>query len=255
VVVARAVDRTRCREHHATTMFVRFRQGPYRLQVSIVEAHRVAGSKTRQVKQKHVASLGSIETPPSVADRIAFWKGLHERLARLANRIDGKMHGEIFGAVHAKVPMVTPDEQRALQRENFEADEKLWNGLHDMHAGTVEGTKDVVRLAENTIASGRAAMARAAEARDAAKAKRERLDRGEDVSGGLGRVITREDWEAELKRAGSTDADLRGVELTGEIADLGGFDELKAEMHKRREASYLAAKRAVLRRLRRRSAE
>jgi hypothetical protein len=37
--------------------------------------------------------------------------------------------------------MVTPDEQRALQRENFEADEKFWTDLHDLHAGTVEDKK------------------------------------------------------------------------------------------------------------------
>jgi hypothetical protein len=41
-------------------MFVRFRQGSHRLQVSLVETRRVTGSKTRQVKQEHVAGLGSI---------------------------------------------------------------------------------------------------------------------------------------------------------------------------------------------------
>ena len=91
-------------------MFVRFRDLAYRLQLSLVETRRLDG----KVRHEHVASLGSIETPPTIADRIAFWSRLHERLGRLSNRIDGEMQGKVLGAVHARVPMITPDEQRAL---------------------------------------------------------------------------------------------------------------------------------------------
>ena len=46
--------------------------------------------------------------------RIEFWHGLHERLAQLSHRLDAETRGKVMGAVHARVPMVTPDEQRAL---------------------------------------------------------------------------------------------------------------------------------------------
>jgi hypothetical protein len=68
-------------------MFVRFRhQGRHRLQASIVETTRRADGN---VCQKHVAGLGSILVPPSVADRVAFWQQAHERLAKLDPIRDG----------------------------------------------------------------------------------------------------------------------------------------------------------------------
>jgi hypothetical protein len=87
-------------------MFVRFRETPYRLAMSLVETRRENG----KVRHEHVASLGSIETPLSVAVRIEFWRGLHERLAQLSNRLDGETRSKVMGAVHARVPMVTSDE-------------------------------------------------------------------------------------------------------------------------------------------------
>src|SRR5499426_3010843 len=42
-----------------------------------VETRRVGG----KVRHEHVAGLGSIETPPSVDARLAFWVRLHQRLA------------------------------------------------------------------------------------------------------------------------------------------------------------------------------
>jgi hypothetical protein len=62
-------------------MFVRFRQTEHRLQVSLAETCRVDG----KVRHEHIASLGSIARSPSVADRMAFWSRLHERLAKLSN--------------------------------------------------------------------------------------------------------------------------------------------------------------------------
>jgi hypothetical protein len=95
--------------HRATTMFVHFRETPYGLAMSLVEDRRENG----RICHEHVASLGSIETPPSVAARIEFWRGLHERLAQLSNRLDADTRGKVMVAVHARVPMVTPEEQRA----------------------------------------------------------------------------------------------------------------------------------------------
>src|SRR5215510_13228510 len=96
--------------YRGTTMLVHFRETPYGLAMSLVETGRESG----KVRHQHVASLGSIETPLSVAARIEFWRGLHERLDQLSNRPDAETRGKVIGAVHARVPMVTPDEQRAL---------------------------------------------------------------------------------------------------------------------------------------------
>jgi hypothetical protein len=102
--------------HCATTMFVRFRhRGRHRLEASIVETARRADGK---VCQKHVAGLGSILMPASVADRVAFWQQAHERLANLSNRIDQETRGKLMGSLHEKIPMPTADEQQALQLEN-----------------------------------------------------------------------------------------------------------------------------------------
>jgi hypothetical protein len=90
-------------------MFVHFRETPYGLAMSLVENRRENG----RICHEHVASLGSIETPPSVAARIEFWRELHDRLAELSNRLDAETRGKVMVAVHARVPMVTPEEQRA----------------------------------------------------------------------------------------------------------------------------------------------
>jgi hypothetical protein len=72
-------------------MFVRFRQTKHRLQLSLVETRRIDG----RVLHEHIASLGSIENPPTVRARTAFWQRLHERLAKLSNRIDPATQGRI----------------------------------------------------------------------------------------------------------------------------------------------------------------
>jgi hypothetical protein len=64
-----------------------------------VETRRENG----KVRHEHVASLGSIETPLSVAARMEFWRGLHERLAQLSNRLDAEMRGKVVGAMHTRV--------------------------------------------------------------------------------------------------------------------------------------------------------
>jgi hypothetical protein len=56
----------------------------------------------------------SVETPLTVAGRVAFWQQLNGRLARLDNRLDAAAQGKIRGDIHARIAMVTPDEQRAL---------------------------------------------------------------------------------------------------------------------------------------------
>jgi hypothetical protein len=81
-----------------------FRASPYWLQVSIVENRRVGG----KVRHEHIASLCSIETPLSDANWVAFWRRVHERLAKPSNRIDLATQGKIRGDIHSQIPMVTP---------------------------------------------------------------------------------------------------------------------------------------------------
>jgi hypothetical protein len=86
--VARKLAVRETRSYRATTMFVRFRETRNRLQVSLVEARRIDG----KARHEHVAGLGSIEMPPSIADRIAFWNRLHQRLARTVMRTKPRVH-------------------------------------------------------------------------------------------------------------------------------------------------------------------
>jgi hypothetical protein len=65
------------------TMFTRFRETENRLQVSLVETRRVAG----KVRHEHIAGLGAVGMPPSVADRLGFWRKVEARLAKLGNRV------------------------------------------------------------------------------------------------------------------------------------------------------------------------
>jgi hypothetical protein len=196
-------------------MFVRFRQTASRLQLSLVVTRR-SGSK---VCHEHVASLGSVPRRPSIADRIEFWNRLHQRLAKLSNRVDTETQAKILGGIHARVPMVTVDEQRELQVENAKADEQFWDGLHRMHAGTVNDHKGLAAHVAKAIAEAEASKAEARA--KAARERVERIHRGENVSGGLGEPRTREDFEAELLAAGFTKRDLRRMSMLTAVHDLG----------------------------------
>ena len=93
-------------------MFVRFRQAGHKLQTSLIETRRVDG----KVRHEHIAGLGSIILPPSVTERITFWQRLHDRLAKLANRVDPEMHGKVLGAVpRLKSALVQPASLRMAQ--------------------------------------------------------------------------------------------------------------------------------------------
>jgi hypothetical protein len=221
-------------------MFVRFRQ-TRRLQVSLIETRRVAG----KVRHEHVGGLGAVDVPPTVADRVTFWRGLHERLSRLSNRIDPAMQGKILGEVHARIPMVTIDELRALQLENAEADAEFWESLRDMHQATADDNKGLAAIVERTIANAQAGAKMAGTEAETAKERVARIKRGEDVPGGLSRPPS---FEAALRDAGWTTANIKRARAVNAIDELGEFDELLTEIHKRRERSENAALRSVLRR-------
>jgi hypothetical protein len=170
-------------------MFARFRQTPNRLQVSVVETRRIDG----KVRHEHIASLGSIEVSPSIADRVAYWCELHQRLGRLSNRFSHDTHGKLIGQIHARIPIPTPDEQRALQKDNAEADERFWSNIQHMNAATTEKHKDLLASTQSAIADGEAAAKDAGAKAEHAKERLAKIEKGEDVQGGLGRPMTRED--------------------------------------------------------------
>jgi hypothetical protein len=117
LVVARFLAKTYDRgkgRHYA--MFVRFRETPYGLQVSLILTRREGG----KARHEHIAGLGAITIPGSAADRIAFWRRLHDRLF-LSNRIVDEQ-SKILDAVDERIPMPTPDELRDVQLENAKVD-------------------------------------------------------------------------------------------------------------------------------------
>ena len=181
-----------------------------------------------------------------VRERLKFWAALPDRLARLANRIEAENQTRIYGAIHARIPMVTADEQRALQEENAKADERFWSRLRDMYAEKVEGEKGLLVSTERAIAASQASMAEADDKIAAVKERLERLCRGEAVAGGFGKPMT----SAEMMKAiGWSESDMRRAALLAAIDDAGGWDTMMAEIHSRREASEKAAIRAVAKKL------
>jgi hypothetical protein len=219
-------------------MFVRFRQSGHRLQTSLIENRRVDG----KVRHERIASLGSITLSPSVADRITFWQRLHGRLAKLSNRVTTEDQSKVLGAVHAKVPMVTADEQRALQLENAKADAQFWDRMADMYGGTATDHKGLAARAERTAAEGEVERAKAAEHAARAKERVERIERGENVEGGLGKQQI--DVEAILIEAGWTKADFRRARRLAELGDRAS-EELSAEVMRRHKRGEDVAIRAV----------
>jgi hypothetical protein len=116
-------------------MFVRFRTTPRRLQVSILESRRTA----EKVINEHIVSLGAIEVPMTVAGRLAFWDKLWARLGTLSNRIGADDQTKIKNAVHARIPMVMPDEANADEAAYWEKYSAVW---------VQHGTRERERAAE-----------------------------------------------------------------------------------------------------------
>lgn len=221
-------------------MFVRFRQTARRLQVSLVETARL----DRRVRHSHVASLGSVPREPSPADRIALWIQLHQRLGRLSNRIDAATQGAILTAIHARIPMATPDEQQAEQLAAAQEDARQRGILADIQTGLVDDNKVLLTKVAATIATLEATATAAAADADAAKERLAKVKRGEAVS--VDRPMTRAEV---LKAAGWTEADARHAARLIRIDRLGGWKTLMDEEMKRQRRGEKAVSRAVLRRL------
>jgi hypothetical protein len=112
--------------------------------------------------------------------------------------------------------MVTPDEQRAIQEENAENDERFWEAMRDMGTASVEEHKALIKRVETTIAEHAPKAAEAGERAQAAKHRLERIRRGESVPGGLGKPF---DPERALKTAGFTERNLRRWELLASLTE------------------------------------
>ena len=117
----------------------------------------------------------------SVRERLAFWAKLLERLARLGNRVGPDDQAKVYAALHARIPMVTPDEQRAIQEANAEGDERFWEAMRDIGASSIEEHKALIARAETKIAKHAAGAAKAGERGQAAKDRLERIRRGESA--------------------------------------------------------------------------
>jgi hypothetical protein len=208
-------------------MFVRFRLTQTSLQASLVETRREGG----KVRHHHVTSLGSVAVPATVADRVAFWTRVHGRIARLGNRL-GPDTGKIIGALHERVPMPTPDEQRELQLENARADERVFSGLADMHASTAADQKALAASVQRASLDNEAIAEANAEKAKAAREQTGRIERGETVSGGLGKPLDRDDLIRIMKQAGMSNADIRHSERAHDLATALGEAEADAVFKK-----------------------
>jgi hypothetical protein len=139
------------------------------------------------VQSEYLGGLGSVDAAVSVRERLAFWAKLPERLARLSNRVGPDEHGKIYDALHARIPMVTPEEQRTIQEENAKDDERFWAMMHDLNAASAEEHKGLIASAATKKAELEAAAVAAVERRDVARERLAKLARGESVAGGLGK--------------------------------------------------------------------
>ena len=168
------------------------------------------------MQSEHVASLGSVDAEVSVRERLAFWTKLPERLTRLGNRVGPDDQAKVYAALHARIPMVTPDEQRAIQKANSEDDERFWGAMRDMRTASVEEHRALIARAQMKIAEHATTAAEAGERAQAAKDRLERIRRGESVPGGLGKPF---DVRAALKAAGLTERDLRRMRLLASLTE------------------------------------
>jgi hypothetical protein len=102
------------------------------------------------VRQRHIATLGAIQRP-TIGARLAFWRELHQRLARLGNRIAADDSAAILGAVQARVPVATVDEQAVERKARLERDLRWWRGHLEASEEFVEAHKGFKTAAEKQI--------------------------------------------------------------------------------------------------------
>jgi hypothetical protein len=209
-------------------MYVRCHKRNERVIFSLMVSRREAG----QTKKDYVANLGSAPIAPTVGDRIAFWQQLHARVARLGNRVGPEDQAKIFAAIHLRVPMVTPQEQQSVQLRNAQSDSGFWQGLGAMNQSSADALKKIVEKSQRRIASFETGAADAKDKSRAAEDRAARIERGEDVPGGLGKQVTAEDMERWLLEDGWTKTDIKNMKLLGLLTD-EEMEEIYAQIPKR----------------------
>jgi hypothetical protein len=208
-------------------MFVRFRLQGNRLQASLAQSRRVGG----KVQAEHVGALGSVDAGVSVRARLAFWAKLPQRLAALGNRLGGDEHPKVYAALHGRIPMVTAEEQRAVQEENFKDDERFWDAMRDLNAASVEEHKSLIASTEAKLKGHESAAADASEKLETAKDRLQRLSRGESVAGGLDKKFN---IQAAMKATGITPSMLRRMRLFNTLTETEFGSLLEPAQMKRR---------------------
>jgi hypothetical protein len=147
-----------------------------------------------------------------------------------------------MGAVHARIPMVIPDEVRALQLENAEAVERQWSALQVMAQERLAGHKELQVMIDREIAQDEIAAPDIDSNVSRARDRIARLKAGESVAG-IDKPLT----PTEL---GFGRATIRHMMHLAEIGD-AGFEEFVAEVHKRKEKVERNVSARIARRLRR----
>jgi hypothetical protein len=198
-------------------MFVRFRQTKTRLQASLVETTWNGG----KVRSEHVASLGSVPLSLAPGDRITFWTKLHQRLDALSNRVDAGQRGSILAAIHARIPMPTQDDQRAVQLAYAREDARLWQSMAEMAADDIEAHKGLLTLTQRAIAKREAASADFGSQAQAAKDCLAAVEKGEVVAG-VPAPMTRKDF---LRISGMAEAEAQDSVRLAQVADAMGGDK------------------------------
>jgi hypothetical protein len=105
--------------------------------------------------------LGFSEQFSTVEGRLAFWKAVHERMGKLANRANDP--GRILGQLHNRIPMVILDEQHELKLGHAEAHERFWTSIWDGHEESIEGCRQLIAQAEQQRRASQAEKAKANE--------------------------------------------------------------------------------------------
>lgn len=102
----------------------------------------------------------------------------------------------------------------------------------------------MITAAERKLDEGRAEMLKVAAHRDAAKERRERLERGEDVAGGLGKPP---DLRRILREAGWTESDIRRATDLAALALVMDWDLVMRAMNAVGIAAMKRAERTIVR--------
>lgn len=171
------------------------------------------------MRHEHVATLGSTEMPLTIRGHITFWARLNGPLTALGNRLGPEDQIKIMDAVHARVPMSTLDEQRELKLQNAKADERTWSALRDMSAAQAHDQETLSATAKAAAEHQRAAAAKAGAQAAEASERVERLERGDDVPGGLSKPV---DFKKVLREAGWTTRDINDAVLLHEVVEALG---------------------------------